>query len=877
VIQSRSEFPRRRAGVALALLVLLPLVWWTGLQALSSLDAPPLWVAHASGILQVQQFDGSVTLQIPSGADVEAVAVDGARKRVWAYAGKRLLSFGFDGVALSSTALDPPAGNPTVLAVDTRADRVWLAVQNQLQLFDGQGRALWQSRLANPVAGMTVDAARSQLWVAHKNALEVYDAHGERLAALAVDGARVVRGLSHDGQLDAVWVVADDTVRRYAPNGTQTFVAKLGWLAPVTAIAADQDGGLWITDSRQLARLSTSGAVQVSVTPAFDALAPFVVSLAVDPRSHSAWVASQRRLAHYARDGVLLGEYGVGDADPLRRIRQLALPAGPVAPQIEFTAPQTGSVLGTSRPTFGLRYSGEQVDPASLALTVDAAPLPVSCAAGPETATCTATQAVPDGTHDIAATIADATGNVSDAAVVRIEIDTVAPGITVSSPADGLLTNVSSARIEGALSEPAALTINGSAVAVSERRFAHPVALAEGRNDFALRAEDAAGNVGTRALHVVLDTTPPPAPVTGFIDARAAGGQITVIGSAGAVEGGSRVTLVNGRTGERVSVTANADGSFSAVLAGEAGDLVEIYGTDGATNQGEAASVEATGGPFSGAITVGAISPADGATVQGDRLLVSVDLVAPPNTGVTVNDAVAVGVPGPSGQRFYAEVPLQTGSNTLTVNAHGQDGRVVTRTLGVTSSGPFPYRIVADRVAGVSPLKAQLEVWDQSGRGIRQVQVDADGNGSIDIVANPGDPIELTHTGVGLRQARVFVFDNALQAHEQRVSFVLLDLATVDRNIQAVWGAMNEALASGDTAAALGYLSEGARERYEPVFTALLPKMPEIVASYSAPKRSLVMGTYAEFGVNRVVEGVDRVFLVGLVTNELGQWQVEAM
>jgi hypothetical protein len=878
VIHLRSSFARGRAGAALSLLVALPLVLLFGFEAFSSPESPALWVAQSTGIVQLQQADGAVALEIPSAADVQALAVDGARKRIWAYAGKRLLSFDFAGHPLSATTLDPPAGNPTLLAVDSRADRVWLAVQSQLQLFDGQGRTLWQTRLPNPVAGITVDAARSLLWVAHKGTLQIHDAQGQQLAVLNTPDIKLVRALSYDGKLDQVWVAADDTVRRFAPSGAEAFSAKLDWLAKPTAIAADQDGGLWVTDSRQVAHLNMTGAVEFGVAPTLDALGPFVVSLVADARSHSAWAATQRRVAHYAVDGgTLLGEYALDRGEPSRLIRQLALPAGPIAPQIEFTSPASGSALNVTRPAFALRYSGEEVKPDSLTLTADAAPLAVSCATGPEVATCTPLNAFADGSYDIAATIADGAGNVSDAALVRIQIDTVAPAITVTSPPDGLLTNTSSVRVEGSLSEPAELTMNGASVAVVDRRFSQAAALAEGRNDFALRAVDAAGNVGTRGLYVVLDTVPPPAPVSGSIQARAAGGQITVTGSAGSVEGGTRVTLVNTRTGERVTVTANADGSFSATLAGDTGDIVQIFATDGATNQGAAASVEATGGPFSGAITLGATSPASGVTVDGDRILVSVDLTAPPNTGVTVNDVVAVGVPGPSGLRFYAEVPLVTGSNTLAVKAHGQDGRVATKSLSVTSRGPFPYRVVADRAAGVSPLKPRLEVWDQSGLGIRQVQVDADANGSIDLVANPGDPIELTYTGAGARQARVVVFDNAGQGHEQRVSFVLLDLATVDRSIQAIWSGMNAALAAGDQASAMNFLSEQARETYGPVFDALMPRMAEIVASYSAPRRSLVMSTYAEYGVNRTVNGTNRVFLAGFVTNELGQWQLDTM
>ena len=76
---------------------------------------------------------------------------------------------------------------------------------------------------------------------------------------------------------------------------------------------------------------------------------------------------------------------------------------------------------------------------------------------------------------------------------------------------------------------------------------------------------------------------------------------------------------------------------------------------------------------------------------------------------------------------------------------------------------------------------------------------------------------------------------------------------------------------------ALGFLSEQARERYDPVFDALMPQMPEIVASYSEPRRSLVMQGYSEYGINRVVDQTNRVFLIGFVANQFGMWQIEAM
>ena len=87
-----------------------------------------------------------------------------------------------------------------------------------------------------------------------------------------------------------------------------------------------------------------------------------------------------------------------------------------------------------------------------------------------------------------------------------------------------------------------------------------------------------------------VDTNPPPAPNLGLITVSGVtNGQVTVTGAAGSVEGGARVTITNTRTGEKVTVTANADGSFTAQIAAQAGDVWSIVVTDAAGNASAAA------------------------------------------------------------------------------------------------------------------------------------------------------------------------------------------------------------------------------------------------------------------------------------------------
>ncbi|MGH8459484.1 MAG: Ig-like domain-containing protein, partial [Nevskiales bacterium] len=370
-------------------------------------------------------------------------------------------------------------------------------------------------------------------------------------------------------------------------------------------------------------------------------------------------------------------------------------------------------------------------------------------------------------------------------------IDTVAPIIDVSSPQDGLLTNQTAVQISGRVSEVSSLSINNIPKTVqADRTFSHgPFALAEGENVFRLKATDPAGNIGERSLRVTRDTVPPPAPRADQIQAQQqSDGRVSVSGAAGSVEGGSAVTLVNTRTGERVTAEANPDGSFSASIAGENGDEIRIFATDRAGNTGQAASIVVKGDPFTGPINLTVVAPANGVTVSGDRVLVVADLKAPQNTGVIVNGIPASGVPVSTGLRFYTTVPLTVGQNALAVTATAQDGRTVTRTVNIGSTGPSAFSVTAEPVTGIAPQTINFQTTDQLGVGIREVRYDFDNNGTQDLVTtNPFEPVSTTFTGVGLRTISVNIIDASGTIRNQTANIVLLDPTQLDGVIKAIW------------------------------------------------------------------------------------------
>ncbi|MBL0037927.1 MAG: hypothetical protein IPP36_03975 [Nitrosomonadales bacterium] len=104
-------------------------------------------------------------------------------------------------------------------------------------------------------------------------------------------------------------------------------------------------------------------------------------------------------------------------------------------------------------------------------------------------------------------------------------------------------------------------------------------------------------------------------------------------------------------------------------------------------------------------------SPADGASINGDSILVSGTLLDPINTGVTVNGVVA----NVDNGKFYANnVSLQPGANTLTVIYTLADGTAATQKRSVNSTGINPLQVTADAYTGAAPLSVNLAVTGQT-------------------------------------------------------------------------------------------------------------------------------------------------------------------
>lgn len=175
---------------------------------------------------------------------------------------------------------------------------------------------------------------------------------------------------------------------------------------------------------------------------------------------------------------------------------------------VAFTLTDEEGGSGVALDTLAFVLDGETLGSASPGMACTAEGNGYSC-------TYTPPAALSEGAHSVSITVEDQAGNVSSPAEVSWHIDTVAPALEVTSPAEGLITNHPALTISGTASDASSglvsVTINGSPVTVgADGSFSRTLTMfAEGLNTYTIIATDAVGHTSTVERGVLLDTTPP--------------------------------------------------------------------------------------------------------------------------------------------------------------------------------------------------------------------------------------------------------------------------------------------------------------------------------------------------------------------------------
>jgi hypothetical protein len=184
------------------------------------------------------------------------------------------------------------------------------------------------------------------------------------------------------------------------------------------------------------------------------------------------------------------------------------------ATRVTITAPADGST--TSDPTPPITGTTEPGNTVKIRIDGGA---PITVAVNPDGTYSLISVRLTDGPHTIVATATDPAGNTATAST-RFTVDTKAPAIAITSPADGSTTADSTPTIRGVSSVrngTITLTIDGRRPVTvrtdASGRFAYTSAtLTAGPHTVLARATDAAGNTATDRITFTVTPAAPPAP-----------------------------------------------------------------------------------------------------------------------------------------------------------------------------------------------------------------------------------------------------------------------------------------------------------------------------------------------------------------------------
>lgn len=197
-----------------------------------------------------------------------------------------------------------------------------------------------------------------------------------------------------------------------------------------------------------------------------------------------------------------------------------------VAPVITITYPTAAAFITNNKPTFTWKVTDDDsgVDESTIGITIDngskiTSGITKTAIDGGYECSYTPTTALADGSHTAKFDASDNDGNAAVQKSVTFTVDTVAPTLTINSPAADLVTNESSVTVSGstndATSSPVEVTVklnNGTAQEVTvnaDGTFSKALTLISGSNTITIVAKDAAGKTTTVTRTVTLDTGAP--------------------------------------------------------------------------------------------------------------------------------------------------------------------------------------------------------------------------------------------------------------------------------------------------------------------------------------------------------------------------------
>ncbi|KFE64307.1 adventurous gliding motility protein AgmC [Hyalangium minutum] len=340
------------------------------------------------------------------------------------------------------------------------------------------------------------------------------------------------------------------------------------------------------------------------------------------------------------------------------------------SPAVAVTAPAEGSSTHDTTPTYSGLVSDNGPGPYMVLVTVDGTPLGNAAVTD---GTWTFDPAVPlaDGPHTVTATATDLAGNTAADSNI-FTVDTFAPAVSVTTPADGSTTHDSTPLYAGTVEAGATVVISvdgteaGPALVTDTAwTFTQLTALSEGSHTVTATATDPGGNTATDSNSFTVDLTPPTVTVT--TPGEGSGTNDPTLVYSGTVEAGAAVIIsVDGTVVGDATVMGTRWTFTPSTPLSEGSHTVTALAMDAAGNTASDSNDFTVDLTAPAAAMVG--MPANGSTITDSTLTFS-GMAEPGSTLTLIVDGTVVTTSSvePSGSwSFTPLIDLSNGSHTVT-------------------------------------------------------------------------------------------------------------------------------------------------------------------------------------------------------------------
>lgn len=289
------------------------------------------------------------------------------------------------------------------------------------------------------------------------------------------------------------------------------------------------------------------------------------------------------------------------------------------------------------------------------------------------------------------------------------------------------------------------------------------------------------------------------------------------------------------------------------------------------------------------ALSLAVTYPPDGHVSGVRNIQVYGTLSGPPNTGVIVNNQIALS----NASQFTSQpIALTEGANVLTVVASTQDGgtQTITRTIQYQPGSGNPVQFGAVSAGNFAPLRIPFSLnFNPPGANpnLARVQIDYDGNGQFDsdTTALPNSLFrDFATPGVYLARARVSFDDGnsgtPIEVHEAEFQIQMQQIAYTREVLCTVYYDMKHRLQATDITGALHTIATDKRNDYQAIWTSAGGNLPTIAASLGDIVKGQISDNSAE--LMAAVPDDQRPgdflgFTVALERDPLGVWRISGL